>query len=187
MHDYRIAAACLPLCRRRVRRRRDARAGARAREAMPRAEIDAASLGLRARMRTTISRRFYSAPSSAPPRPARCCACRREIIAPARCNCRPMPPSPASRYDAAGHGRRPVAAGVERQRSRQPQRPRPRRRYYPAARRPRACAFDEGAAMRIADCEIVDAGGNGITLEAIAGEVTAEYDRRRRGQCHFFQ
>jgi uncharacterized secreted repeat protein (TIGR03808 family) len=31
----------------------------------------------------------------------------------------------------------------------------------------------KGAAMRIADCEIVNAGGNGITLEEIAGEVKA--------------
>ena len=30
----------------------------------------------------------------------------------------------------------------------------------------------QGRAVRIADCEIVDAGGNGITLQAIAGEVT---------------
>jgi uncharacterized secreted repeat protein (TIGR03808 family) len=30
----------------------------------------------------------------------------------------------------------------------------------------------QGRALRIADCEIVNAGGNGVTLEAIAGEVT---------------
>ena len=32
--------------------------------------------------------------------------------------------------------------------------------------------FLEGRSVRIADCEIVNAGGNGITLEAIEGEVT---------------
>jgi uncharacterized secreted repeat protein (TIGR03808 family) len=31
----------------------------------------------------------------------------------------------------------------------------------------------KGAAVRIADCEIINAGGNGITLQEIAGEVTA--------------
>jgi uncharacterized secreted repeat protein (TIGR03808 family) len=32
--------------------------------------------------------------------------------------------------------------------------------------------FTQGRSMRIADCEIVSAGGNGMTLQAVAGEVT---------------
>ena len=37
--------------------------------------------------------------------------------------------------------------------------------------------FSSGKGMRIADCEILDAGRNGIVLEAMQGEITGDHDR----------
>ena len=42
-------------------------------------------------------------------------------------------------------------------------------------------------AVRIADCEIAGAGGNGIALESCDGEVTHLDDHRRGGQCAVLQ
>ena len=42
--------------------------------------------------------------------------------------------------------------------------------------------FDDVAAVRIADCAVAGAGGNGVTLLNCDGEVTHQHDHRRRGQ-----
>ena len=91
-----------PVCRfrrRRLRRRRDARAGARTVRHMrtvPRAEIDATSLGVRPNAESDQSTVLQRAIAQAAAAGARAALCRPEYIAPAHCNCRPMRRSPAS-------------------------------------------------------------------------------------------
>ncbi len=133
------------------------------------------------RMRRTINRRRCSAPSTTPRPRARCCICRPVFIAPARCTCRPMPPSPASpeltRIVMAGGPRccRPPAATTSRSHGLILD-----GAGIPLPERRGLVHLTQGRALRIADCEIVNAGRNGITLEVDRRRSDRQHDQRRR-------
>ncbi len=146
-----------------------------AREAGPplvRAEIDANSLGVRPNS-TWIKRPLCNTPSSRPPQPVRCCACRPAFIAAGALQ---LPPY-AIIVGVPGSTRLVMTGGASLLSSNGAD-------YVQLSN----LVLDgnhvklmdghglvhlrQGRAVRIADCMLVNAGGNGIMLEAVEGEIT---------------